>query len=211
MTVETSVQRSFARVVFAFDSRLRRRNGVFDYIDSPDCILRVRLERAGRRIILPDGIRLDPADRIIELHFRNEYFPPMDANGATVAWARRVARLMDLSLKELYKYLQGRSDLNDVAGIRAVMLLRSSDQAVQFERIASRFGFGPVPEPDTLARRLRRVGQNVVGLLLVLASNPRAARLDFLLRSGAPFFTSRRRLEERYRERVEPPSSDGLS
>ena len=48
MTLETSVQRSFARVVFAFDSRLRRRNGVFDYIDSPDCILRVKLERAGR-------------------------------------------------------------------------------------------------------------------------------------------------------------------
>ena len=121
----------------------------------------------------------------------------MGAKGATVAWARRVARLMDLSLKELYEYLQGRSDLNDVAAIRAVMLLRSSDQAAQFERLASRFGFEPVPEPDTLGRRLRRVGQNVVGLLLILASNPRAAHLDFLLRSGAPFFISRRRLEER--------------
>ncbi len=211
MTVETSVQRSFAWVIFAFDSRLRRRNGVFDYIDSPDCILRVKLERAGRRIILPDGVGLDFADRIIELHFRNEYFPAMDAKGATFAWARRVARLMDLSLKELYKYLQGRSDLNDVAAIRAVMLLRSSDQAAQFERIASRFGFGPVPEPDTLGRRLRRAGQNAVGLLLTLASNPGAARLDFLLRNGTPFFISRRRLEDRYRERAGRPSSDRLS
>ena len=118
-----------------------------DYIDSPDCILRVKLERAGRRIILPDGVRLNSADRIIELHFRNEYFPAMDAKGATLAWARRVARLMDLSLKELYKYLQGRSDLNDVAAIRAVMLLRSSDQAAQFERIASRSASGPCPNP----------------------------------------------------------------
>ena len=111
MTAETSVQRSFARVVFAFDSRLRRRNGVFDYIDSPDCILRVKLERAGRRIVLPDGVRLDPADRIIELHFRNEYFPPMGVEGATVAWALRAARLMDLSLKELCEYVRSRSDL----------------------------------------------------------------------------------------------------
>jgi len=208
MTAETSGQRSFARFVFAFDSRLRRRNGVFDYFDSPDCILRVKLERAGRSIILPDGVRLDASDRIIELHFRNEYFPPMDANGATVAWARRVARHMDLSLKELYRYLQGRSDLDDVAAIRAVMLLKSSDQAAQFARIASRFGFGPVPEPETLGRRLRGLGQKAAGLLLILAVNPRAAHLDHLFCRGSPFYISRRRLENRYRE-VARSSLDG--
>jgi hypothetical protein len=211
MTVETAVQRSFARVVFAFDSRLRRRNGVFDYIDSRDCILRMELARAGRRIDLPDGVRLEPADRIIELHYRNEYFPSMGAEGATVAWAGRVMRLMDLSLKELCEYLQSRTDLDDVAAIRAVTLLRSLDQAAQFGRLASRFGFEPVPELDSLRRRLSRAGQNVVSLLLILASNPRAAHLDLLLCRGTPFFISRRRLEERYRERSGRSSSDGLS
>ncbi len=208
MTAETSVQRSFARVVFAFDSRLRRRNGVFDYFDSPDCILRVKLERAGRRIVLPDGVCLNPGDRIIELHYRNEYFPPMGEEGATVAWARRVMRLMDRSLKELYHYLQGRRDLNDIAAIRAVMLLRSSDQAAQFERLASRFGFEPVPEPDSLWRRLCGLGQNAVSLLLILAANPKAAHLDVLLCRGTPFFVSRRRLESRYRR--DEPSFAGL-
>jgi hypothetical protein len=200
MTAETSVQRSFARVVFAFDSRLRRRNGVFDYFESPDCILRLKLDRAGRRIVLPDGVCLNPGDRIIELHYRNEHFPPMNEEGATVAWARRVTRLMDASLKELYKYLQGRSDLNDVAAIRAVMLLRGSNQAAQFARLASRFGFEPVPEPDSLWRRLRGLGQNAAGLLLILAANPRAAHLDLLRCRRTPFFVSRRRLESRYRQ-----------
>jgi hypothetical protein len=200
MTAETSVQRSFAKVIFAFDSRLRQRNGVFDYFDSPDCILRMKIERAGRRIVLPDGVCLNPGDRIIELHYRNEYFPPMGEEGATVAWARRVMTLMDGSLKELYNYLEGRRDLNDMAAIRAVMLLRSSDQAAQFARLASRFGFTPVPEPDSLWSRLRSLGRNAVSLLLILAANPRTAHLDVLLCRGTPFFVSRRKLERRYRQ-----------
>ena len=210
MTVETSVQRSFARVVFAFDSRLRRRNGVFDYIDSPDCILRLKLERAGRMIVLPDGVRLDPNARIIELHYRNEYFPSMGAGGPTVGWARRVMRLMDQSLRELCEYLRGRPELDDVSAIRAVTLMRSSAQAAQFEWLANHFGFEPVPLPNTLWDRLRGIGQNVVGLLLILASNPRGAHLDFLLSRRAPIFVSRRRLEDRYRERARSQSSDGL-
>jgi hypothetical protein len=200
MTAETSVQRSFARVVFAFDSQLRRRNGVFDYFDSPDCILRVKLERAGRRIVLPDGVCLNPDDRIIELHYRNEYFPPMGEDGATIAWARRVMTLMDGSLSELYNYLQGRRDLNDVAAIRAAMLLRSSNQAAQFARLAFRFGFEPIPELNRLRRRLRGFGQNAARLLLILAANPKAAHLDVLLCRGTPFYVSRRRLESRYRQ-----------
>jgi len=211
MTLETSVQRSFARVVFAFDSRLRQHNGVFDYIDSPDCILRMKIERAGRRIVLPDGVRLEPPDRVIELHYRNEYFPTMGPQGPTVAWARRVMRLMDISLRELCEYLQGHPELNDVAAIRAVTLMRSAAQAAQFEWLARRFGFQAVPQPETFQDRLRGIGHNVVGLLLILASNPRAAHLDFLLSRGAPIFLSRRSLEDRYRERGASPSSEGLS
>ncbi|HKN31064.1 MAG TPA: hypothetical protein VJY34_25605 [Roseiarcus sp.] len=168
----------------------------------------MKLAHAGRRIVLPDGVRLEPADRIIELHYRSEYFPSMRAEGATVAWARRVMRLMDLSLKELYEYLQSRRDLDDVSAIRAMTLMRNRDQAAKFAWLASRFGFEPVPEPDNLWRRLRGVGRNVVGLLLIMASNPKAAHLDFLLCHEAPIFISRRRLEERYRERAADPSSD---
>ncbi len=211
MSFDTSVQRSFARVVFAFDSRLRRRNGVFDYVDFPDCILRVKLERAGRKIVLPDGAHIDPGDRILELHFRSEYFPPMGAGGATVAWARSVTKLMDRSLKGLCEYMDSRSELDDVAAIRAVMPLRSLNQKVQFERIASRFGFGCVAEPDTLWRWARGLGQNIVSLLLIMASNPRAARLDFLLCRGTPCFVSRRSLADRYRKQKERLSVDGLS
>ena len=117
---------------------------------------------------------------------------------------------MDQSLRELCEYLRGRPELDDVSAIRAVTLMRSSAQAAQFEWLAHHFGFEPVPLPNTLWDRLRGIGQNVVGLLLILASNPRGAHLDFLLSRSAPIFVSRRRLEERYRERARSQSSDGL-
>jgi hypothetical protein len=125
----------------------------------------------------------------------------MGVEGPTVAWARRVMRLMDLSLKELCEYLQSRRDLDDVAAVRAVTMMRNSTQAAQFEWLARHFGFEPVPQSDAYCGRLNGVGQKVVGLLLILASNPKAAHLDFLLSRGAQFFISRRKLEERYRSR----------
>jgi hypothetical protein len=211
MTSESSVQRSFARVVFAFDDRLRRRYGVFDYCDSPDCILRASLERAGREIVLPDGVRLEPSNLILDLHYRNEYFPSTGEKGATVAWARRVMTLMDRSLRELTGYLQSRRDLDEVVAIRAGTLMRSLDQAAQFARLASRFGFQPVLEQGSFWGRIGGFGRNSAALLLVMASNPRSAHLDILLCRETPFFISRRMLEERYRERGQVLSSDVLS
>ncbi len=202
-------RRSIARLVFALDKRLRARNGVFDYVDSNDCILRIKLVRAGRKIMLADGVRVDAADRVIELHFRNEHFPPMGPGGATIGWALRVAKRMDRSLLELCAFLRCRPDLDDVVAIRAVMPLRSMEQFPQIEQIASRFGFCLAPEPDRFGGSMQNLGQNAIGLLLVLASNPRAAHLDLLIRQGAPLFTSRRSLEDRYRQRVDQVSADG--
>ncbi len=97
-----------------------------------------------------------------------------------------------------------------MAAIRAVTRL-SSGQTAQFERLAARFGFEPVLEPDSLRGRLRGLGENGIGLLLVVASNPRGAHLDLLLRPGSPFYISRCRLEERYRKRVGRKASETLS
>jgi hypothetical protein len=191
-------QRSFGRLVFALDEQLRRRNGVFDYVDQPDCILRLKIDLMQREIVLSDGVRLCSGDRVIELHFRSETFPAMTQEGATIAWAREAAKRMELSLLELYNYLVSRSELADVEAVRAVMPVRGEGQRRQIERIASRFGFEFIPETDPQPMR-RRLGQNAVGLLLVLASNPRAASIGVLRRCGAPLYISRRKLADRYR------------
>jgi hypothetical protein len=191
-------QRSFGRLVFALDEQLRRRSGVIDFVDQPDCILRLKIDRMQGEIVLSDGVRLCSGDRVVELHFRNETFPAMTREGATIGWAREATKRMDHSLRELSKYLVSRSELGDVEAVRAVMPVLGEGQRRQIERIASRFGFEFVPEADPPPMR-RRLGQNAVGLLLVLASNPKAASIGVLRRGGAPLYISRRKLADRYR------------
>jgi hypothetical protein len=194
-------QRSFARLVFALDERLRRRYGVFDYVRHTDCIFRVRVDIVTEPIVLPDGVDLSPGDRIIELHFRNEYFPRMDGKGATMGWAIRATKLLDVSFRELAAFLGGRAEFDNVAAVRATIPLRGVDQLGQFERIATRFGFTLAPDPPPQGLdRVRQLGQNTLALLLVLAGNPQAARADILWRRGVSAFLSRRALDARYRE-----------
>lgn len=164
MIAETSVQRSFTRAVFALDSRLRVRNGVFDFCDLPDCILRAKIDRAGRRIVLADGLRLDSDDPIVELHYRTENLPSFDANGATVAWARQVCERMDFSLHALCRQLGSSRSFDDVLAIRAAPLLRNIRQASQFERIAAHFGFAPARGLGPPSSHLRDLGENIVSL-----------------------------------------------
>ncbi len=108
---------------------------------------------------------------------------------------------MDLSLRELSKHLEGRPEFADVAAVRAVAPIRGEGPRRQITRIARRLGFELVPEADPrpTRRRLGHLGQNAVGLLLVLTSNPAAAHIDVLLRARAPPYISRRRLADRCR------------
>jgi hypothetical protein len=192
-----------ARLVFAVDERLRRRNAVFDYSDHPDCMFRVKIAALTGDVRLADGVWLRRGYRIIELHFRNEHFPRMDRHGATIEWASRAKRRIDFSLRELCVFLNDRAEFDDIAGVRATMPVRGLAQLGEFERIAARFGFELArnPSPCGFGGRMLCLGQNALGLLLALASNPKAARFDILWRGAATAFLSRRALNQRYLDR----------
>jgi hypothetical protein len=202
---------SLGRLVFALDERLRRRLSVFDYVDHHDCILRIRIGAAHEEVVLGDGLRVRPGDRWVDLHLWNEHMPDMGDKGPSVGWARRTAKLLDFSLRELSQYLAARPHLDDIAVIRAVMPLRG-EQSRHVQFIASKFGFESIDEatPRSLGARLHCAGENALGLLLTLASNPAAAHLDILMRGRAPLFLSRQTLDRRYRACAAQPALDGL-
>ena len=193
---------SFGRFVFALDERLRRRLSIFDFVDHPDCILRMQICRAEEDITLVDGTQVHAGDRLIDLHLWNEHLPEMGRDGPSFGWARRLSKLVDFSLRELANYLGARPQLDDVAVIRAVMPLRGFEQSRHLHFIAARYGFQSVPDgaARSLGGRLHRAGENALGLMLVLASNPAVAHLDILLRRRASLYLPRRDLDARYRE-----------
>lgn len=190
-------RRWLAEALSALDGRLRRHHAVFEYSDDPSCIFRLEISRSAWRLVLRDGTRLLPGQRIARLHFWNEQIPRVPPNGPTIPWARQMQRAIATSLEELASYLSSRPDLRDVAVICAVVPSFTRTQSEQLARIMARYGFETVTGPQYLpiAERLRRFGENILISLIVFAHNPGALRADTLTRVRVSIYLSRRVLE----------------
>ena len=194
-------------IIERIDTRLRAREGVYEYSASPECIFRIQVADSREAIKLSDGTWVKPGDQIINLHLWNEQLPIVPKYGATLAWARRMNRALELSLRELALYLAARPNLISVAALRANLTFGSAEQTQQITRIAARYGFegaGPA-EPRTMAERLHRCGENVLISLMVIARNTAAFRLKSLRRNRTPVYMSRQRLESRFGNYADAP------
>jgi hypothetical protein len=65
----------WAELVFAADSWLQWREGVFEYSHQPDCIFRAQLSRLSSDVLLSDGTFGRRGERVIDLHLWNEQIP----------------------------------------------------------------------------------------------------------------------------------------
>ncbi len=200
------------RAVFALDARLQRREGVYEYSSDPDCLFRIQRSAATRYLEFRDGTRLPPGTPLLKLHLWNEQMPARPRKGSAVAWAREIGHRIDGSLRKLAAHLEADRELDDICAVCADMRLGTAQENRQIARLAGRYGFEDVPGEEVgQARGLRRAGENCLGFLLVLASNPAAARLSVLRRDSAVVYLSRTTLERRYRSGVAdaPPEGAG--
>jgi hypothetical protein len=188
-----------AKAVFGFDVWLRRWCGVFEYTANPDCIFRLRLVRLQNPIVLSDGTACAAGDQIAELHLWNEHIPPFPPEGATLPWARHMVRCIDASLRDLAWFLNSRPDLRNVRGVRGETALLISGHSQPLLRICARYGFRVIRHTGRLPlrARLHRLGENILVALMVLARNPRAFHLDYLVRSRLEVFLPRAVLDQR--------------
>jgi hypothetical protein len=189
-----------AELLFAFDERLRRRQAVFEYSQHPSCIFRLEIARAQRPLVLRDGGRVHPGERIARLHFWNEHVPPVPRSGPTIAWARRMQVAIGDALRELARYLAERPDLADVAAICADVPNATSAQRDKLARIMAHYGFDAIVDPEHLpfGERLHRFGENILISLIIFAQNSAALRPDTLERVRLPIYLSRQTLQGRF-------------
>jgi hypothetical protein len=188
-----------AAAVFLLDSWLRRWHRVFEYTTDPKCVFRLQRTSAPHRLKFPDGTVVESGDPILNLHVWNEQMPPIGPGGPTLAWARRTRAVVDHSLRLLCRHLnENPASYAGVAVIRGDITFGSADRSDQLARIAASFGFQPVREELTGASRLRRLGDNILMLLLVAAANPAAARWAVLRRDHAITYLQRRHLDLQY-------------
>ncbi len=187
-------------LVETIDKGLRRRNGVTEYTQSRDCFCRMQIARSADDLLLADGTRVRPGDRVINLHFWTEHVPPIPSTGPTLGWARRINKIFESSLRELARHLAARPDVEDIGAIRLSAALGPAARSGQISRMLSRFGFEAAPQQEqrSLAGRIRRYGENILISLMVFAHNPSALHPDTLMRGRVVLYLSRKTLELRY-------------
>jgi hypothetical protein len=182
---------SWAEFIFALDSWLRRREGVFEYSHKPDCIFRAQLSRLSSDVLLSDGTFGRSGDRVIDLHFWNEQIPVTLVAGHSLAWGCRFNRSFAESLRRLARFLMNEPGLSDIYIIRANINLDP------LHRIAARHGFEAIRDPVKLSpwERVHRFGENILYWLLTLACNSGRARPNKFWRSRQLMYLSRRVLD----------------
>jgi YkoP domain len=201
MNVELSEKHAgswVSQAVFALDRLLRRRQGINEFSARPECVFRIELSTADRALVLSDGTRVRPGDPLIKLHIWNEHLPRMGRNGPSMGWARQVSRVIDGSLAELSSYLARRPDLAGVRVLYGEMCLATPRQTERFKRVVAHYGFEEEAHPESDRRGvLRRIGDTILVLLLVLATNPASVRRA-LRRYQRRIYLSRAALDARY-------------
>jgi YkoP domain len=184
--------------VFALDRRIRRRIGVYEYTLHPQCLFRLQVVRIDDPLVLADGTCVERGGRVLVLHLWNEQMPVIGRTGPTLAWARKAYRAMDISLRELARYLTSQPELRDITVICGNMPVIGSAQAARLARILARYGFDAAVDDTDRRSLLHRFGDGVLVLMLVWAANPRAVRSAVLRCCNMRVFVSRAALEQRY-------------
>ena len=178
---------------------MRRRHAVVEYTRNPLCVFRLQIVHSQNGLVLRDGTRLRPGQRVVQLHYWNEQIPPAPEGGMTIGWARRMTHGIEASLRELARCL-ARPDLSDVAVIRIDAVATMGRESGLLARIMARYGFEAIArsEPPPIGERLHCFGENILTSLMLFAQNPRALRSGSLTRGRVPLFISRRTLQQRF-------------
>ncbi len=130
-------------VVRGFDAWLRRRKGVFEFCEDPECLLRLRLSRAPHTLNLEDGM-LQPGEPVLELHLWNEHIP-LPTGGTDLVWASKMYRLWIRSLRGTAAYLQADRQLAGVRAVGGATALLAPGGSAGGQRLMRRLGFAILP------------------------------------------------------------------
>lgn len=158
------------KIIQRLDNRLRRKLGIFEYSDNPECMFRVHVARADRTLRIPDG-NVAAGTKILELHFWNEHLPPMPSGGPTVARSVKGFRMFKNSLTELALKVEGDPRMSGVQVVGGLMPLFLDGDSYPAQKMLTRLGFDVKPYHG-FKRMLGMLGKQMHGWMMMWAYNP---------------------------------------
>ncbi len=190
--------RAWVALVGNADAVLRRWNGVYEFTDDPDCLLRVALRRACVPVVLAEGVVMAAGAPIGVLHFWNEHLPPFPPRGPDICWAKGIEQRFEHSLRLLAAHVEGNPAWAEVRALRGNAALSGGLRPAQMRRVASHYGFETaVPDLAGLAA-LHAFGQNFLLWAFARAFNPGALTRQPFRRPRTELWMSRETLRARF-------------
>jgi len=186
---------SLDRAVLAVDRSLRRANGIFEYCDDGDCILRISVIPADSRILLPDGTEVLPEDPIVDLHFWNERLVDLARVRSSLGWGAAFRRRLRSSLRQLADYVDSHEELN---GAKACRAKGAFFRDRRLRRAACHHGFVPAVPRESVAAHVHEFLEIFLVYGLTWVFNPGALHGGTRLPHRCYLWMSRQELFRRY-------------
>ena len=188
------------RAIGGLDRVLRRLEGITEFSENPDCLLRFARGRAKRDVHLGDGCRVARGAEILDLHLWNEHLAGLPSERCGLARASALRRDLGASLRELAARIEIDPSLATVAALRARVAFVTSRRIIKVRRIARAFGFDPILSAGSARTRgrLSAVGENLLMCALAWTFNPASLRRNEVLREPCEMWISRSALIAAY-------------
>lgn len=175
LTLLSAAGRQFVAMI---DVLVRRAAGIFEFSDSPACLLRLGLGRSEAGVVLSDGTVVRPGDRVGQFHLWNEHLPRMKATGPDLSWGVQFYRGMMASLEALTIYVQTDDRLVSVNAFHGEVAVLQREDVPAAIQLLQRLGFDiqERPAPTSLVGRFRKFWENLYTWWLMWAYQPASLR-----------------------------------
>lgn len=140
-------------LILALERHMRRKLGVFEFSDDPDCLFRAQLTKAGRVLQLPDGV-VSAEEPVLELHLWSEHFKPVSSEGLDMRWAVNASKQVAISCRALARYLHDEPKVQSVRAVGGTTGLFTAGEGSGWEGVLSRIGFAVTPHGNPHGRLL---------------------------------------------------------
>jgi len=157
-------------LVRKLDDFIRKSSQVFEFSQDAECLLRLQVTHAPRRILLPD-MTVEPGEPVLLIHLWNERLPPVSPSGTDLAWARCILRRWRRSLCLAAGYLQDNPQFNQVRAVGGVTILATSGLHEAGSHFFHDMGFMVIPSSNRLGR-FGEFWENFYSYLIIWTFNP---------------------------------------
>jgi hypothetical protein len=133
------------------DSLLRKSQGVYEFTDDPDCILRIQVKRATHAVTIGRENILK-GDVVLAVHAWNERMPKVPGEGPTLEWALSLRRQLIHSFRKVAQEMCQNHQYTHFQAICGESSLFSFTDHIGGTRMMQHLGFTVLPYHRPLGR-----------------------------------------------------------